>query len=92
MDPIPIASDAQSALALVNNPVYYEANKHLDIQCHFVREQVVEREIEFYHIPGEDQPADALTKPVPRGILESCRSAIGVMALDDSVPGGAEGA
>jgi len=80
-EPTPIASDSQSALTLVNNPAYYEANKHLDIQCHFVREQVVEGEIELYYVPAEAQAADALTKPVTRKVLEHCRDAIGVVAL-----------
>ena len=76
-----IGSDSQSALNLIDNPVYHERSKHIGIKVHYVREQVLKKEVEFIYVPTEYQVADALTKAVPREKLEFCRKRMGVLEV-----------
>jgi hypothetical protein len=42
--------------------------KHIDIRAHFIRDCVNHRLIDVIHIPGIENPADLLTKPLHRTI------------------------
>ena len=51
-----------SAGALATNPVYHARTKHIEIDIHFVRDKVLQRELEVRYVPSCDQVADCLTK------------------------------
>jgi hypothetical protein len=76
-----IHCDNQSALKCAKNPVYHAQTKHIGIQHHFVREQVTTSEIQVQFIPTKDQPADMLTKPLPRVKFEEHKISLGLHSL-----------
>jgi hypothetical protein len=43
--------------------------KHMEIDLFFVREKVLSKQLSAKHIPGTDQWADVLTKPLPSSKL-----------------------
>ena len=55
-------SDSQSAIELARNPEHHTRTKHIDIQYHFVRQNVQDATVKLNYIPTKDQPADGLTK------------------------------
>ena len=57
-------TDSQSAIELAKNPVYHSRTKHIDVQYHFVRENVLNNKIDLTFCPTEVQLADSFTKAV----------------------------
>ena len=48
---IALKGDNQSAIALANNPVLHSRTKHIDIQHHFIRNEVTEGRIDLTYVP-----------------------------------------
>ncbi|CAN1323102.1 Retrovirus-related Pol polyprotein from transposon RE2 [Linum perenne] len=67
--PLPAAPtvwcDNIGATYLSRNPVFHARSKHLEIDFHFVREKVANKQVHVAYISTKDQIADALTKPLP---------------------------
>lgn len=54
--------DNLSALALASNLVFHARTKHIEVDYHFVREKVLNRDIIVKFISTHDQVADVFTK------------------------------
>ena len=52
--------------------------KHMEIDYHFIRDQVQSGALRVTHVSSADQLADALTKPLPRSRFQELRVKIGV--------------
>ena len=63
---INIYSDSQGGIALTKNPEYHSRTKHIDIQHHFVRDQVMLGNVKFHYVNTQDMVADVLTKALAR--------------------------
>jgi hypothetical protein len=78
---IKLFCDNQGALKLSHNPVFHARSKHIEIHYHFIRERVLEGEIQLHYIHTNEQPADALTKPLGRIKFHKHRTALGMYSL-----------
>lgn len=74
--------DNKSAIALTKNPVFHGRSKHILSRYHFIRECVENLQIEVEHVPGVEQKADILTKPLGKIKFREMRSLIGVQEIE----------
>jgi len=62
--PIPLKCDNQAAIYIARNPVFHERTKHIELDCHFVREQLQQGLVSLSHVSTKCQLADIMTKPL----------------------------
>ena len=63
-NPATLWCDNVGVIYLCSNPVFHARTKHIELDYHFIREQVQQCNIQVRFISLDDQIADILTKPL----------------------------
>ena len=83
--------DSKSALDLAANPVYHARTKHIEIDCHFIREKIALGLVCVLPVSSKLNPADILTKGLGKVPHWTCCSKLRLTFLVTSpICGGAD--
>ncbi|CAN1776000.1 Retrovirus-related Pol polyprotein from transposon TNT 1-94 [Linum perenne] len=83
--PISLYSDSSSAIKMAENPVAHERTKHIEIDCHVIRDSVASGFIRVLQVPTTQQLADILTKPLGAPTFCSLVSKLGLLSIHSPV-------
>ena len=62
-----IRSDNLGAVLLASNPIMHSKTKHFELDLHFVRDAIQQKQLQLLHVPATLQIADVFTKPLSVG-------------------------
>ncbi|GJX59599.1 PLAC8 family protein [Tanacetum coccineum] len=78
---VPLYCDNLSAIRLAENPIFYARTKHVEVHHHFIREKVLQGEINLKHVGTDGQVADLFTKGMNANKLENFNQQLGMAKL-----------
>jgi hypothetical protein len=79
-NPIKIYQDNNGARFIATNKNNTKKSKHIEIKYHYVRDLIEKKLITVPYLATSEMPADMLTKPVSKVLMERFTSIIGMKA------------
>lgn len=76
--PTVLCSDSTGAVSLTSKAIFHGRTKDIEVQYHWIREQVEKKSVILRHVSTKNMFADLLTKPLHPGPLKEFRTIIGL--------------
>ena len=65
--PVDLYCDNKAAIQIAVNPIFHERTKHIEIDCHFIREKIQRGLLCIKYVKSSEQLADIFTKKLGVG-------------------------
>jgi hypothetical protein len=79
MDSTIIHCDNPSFLKLLENPVFHDKSKHIEIKYHYIRDMVQRKVVHVQYLSTHEQVAYGFTKPLTRTKFEYVHERLGMV-------------
>ena len=86
-DSIKLYCDNQSAIAIVKNPIQHDRTKHMEINRHYIAENINRGIICLVFVPSAEQKADIFTKGLPSPRFQTLVSKLGMANIHTQLAG-----
>ncbi|XP_022866434.1 uncharacterized protein LOC111386213, partial [Olea europaea var. sylvestris] len=73
--------DNKVAIYIATNSIFHKRTKHIELDCHLIRDKIQDGSIITRHVPSTAQIADILTKALNSQSFYYCVSKMGVMDI-----------
>ena len=69
-----VLCDNKAAISIAKNPVHHDRTKHVEIDRHFIKEEIEILVASLVYTPSSQETTDILTKGLPKSTYETLRS------------------
>ena len=90
LQPVQLFYDNLSAIHIGKNPLFHERTKHIEIDCHFTRDKVLEGLLQLSYVSTNQQLADVLIKILPSAQQNYLLSKLGMVPSYSGLRGAEE--
>nr|KYP46490.1 Copia protein [Cajanus cajan] len=80
-NPVQLYCDNKSAMSIAHNPVQHDRTKHIEIDRHFIKDNLDRGFVITTHVPTELQIADIFTKGLPPGRFQDLVGKLGMIDI-----------
>ena len=68
-------------ISIAKNPIHHDRTKHVETDCHFIKEKIEGGTIKLLYTSSSRQIADILTKALPKANYERMKSKLGMLDI-----------
>jgi hypothetical protein len=81
IEPINLFCDNKAAITITQNPVQHDRTKHVEVDRHFIKENLDVRIVQFPYIQSKSQLVNVLTKVVSRKAFHDIIDKLGMINI-----------